>query len=103
MDYNYLYCTKDGFYQFKTKDGFYQFKTMSTTNTFTKKGRCFTKKGRCYKVFFNEYEKKIPEYFIDEEKKYHLFGAEEKQSTQVFFKEFFRTPNFKHLMIEKKM
>lgn len=87
MDYNYLYCTKDGFYQFKT---------MSTTNT-------FTKKGRCYKVFFNEYRKKIPEYFIDEEKKDHLFGAEEKQSTQVFFKDFFRTPNFKHLMIEKKM
>jgi hypothetical protein len=89
MEYNYIYCIKDGFFI-----GEVYIKGLGF-----KKNIHFSKKGKCYKAFF-EYDNKIS-YFINEIKEDHFFGS--GNEAVEFFNEYFKKPNYIHLIIEKKI
>jgi hypothetical protein len=92
MNYNYVYCIKDGVFSNTPYSNI-----VSNFN--------FSKKGKCYRVFW-QYSPHIyvnfPNYFINEQKHEHFFGND-SEDTSLFFKTHFKTPEFKHLIIEKKM
>lgn len=94
--YYYLYCIKDGVFD----NSLYFNKGLKSVSDFI-----FSKKGKCYKVIwaYNPYgNENFPNFFINEQKGEHFFGNN-PEDTSLFFQKHFKTPNFKHLIIEKKI
>ncbi len=89
MEYNYIYCFKDGFFI-----GEVYIKGLGF-----KKNIHFSKKGRCYELFLDHSNRE--QYFINEINEEHLF-SEDKNDCE-FFNEYFKKPNYIHLIIEKKI